>query len=228
MRCADRLDWVAKWRLLNGYADRDGIEWTHPKMGALDLQYHDVDPELGLHRRLVRSGAMRRLFTDDEVARACTEPPERTRAYFRGRCVAQFSGALVAANWDSMVFDTGGETLKRVPMMEPLRGGKDKVEAILDRPRTPQRCWRRSAAEPPDQGRIETGSRTRKVSMAEQERKQAPQRQTEEAEEADEAAAGRSGRETAEKIDELLEEIDAVLEENAEEFVKNYVQKGGE
>ena len=46
---------------------------------------------------------------------------------------AQFSGALVAANWDSMVFDTGGETLKRVPMMEPLRGGKDKVEAILDR-----------------------------------------------------------------------------------------------
>ena len=66
-------------------------------------------------------------------ARACTEPPERTRAYFRGRCVARFSGALVAANWDSMVFDTGGETLKRVPMMEPLRGGKDKVEAILDR-----------------------------------------------------------------------------------------------
>ncbi len=132
MRCADRLDWVAKWRLLNGYAERDGIEWSHPKMQALDLQYHDVDPDLGLHRRMVRSGAMQRLFTDEEVARACTEPPERTRAYFRGRCVAKFSGALVAANWDSMVFDTGGETLKRVPMMEPLRGGKDKVEAILD------------------------------------------------------------------------------------------------
>ena len=133
MRCADRLDWVAKWRLLNGYAERDGTEWSHPKMSALDLQYHDVDPELGLHRRMVRSGAMRRLFTDEEVDRACSEPPERTRAYFRGRCVARFSGALVAANWDSMVFDTGGETLKRVPMMEPLRGGKDKVEAILDR-----------------------------------------------------------------------------------------------
>ncbi len=30
------------------------------------------------------------------------------------------------------------------------------------------------------------------------------------------------------EIDALLDEIDSVLEENAEEFVKNYVQKGGE
>ena len=30
------------------------------------------------------------------------------------------------------------------------------------------------------------------------------------------------------KIDDLLDEIDSVLEENAEEFVKNYVQKGGQ
>ena len=36
------------------------------------------------------------------------------------------------------------------------------------------------------------------------------------------------GKEVAEKIDDLLDEIDTVLEENAEEFVKNYVQKGGE
>jgi ubiquitin-like protein Pup len=36
------------------------------------------------------------------------------------------------------------------------------------------------------------------------------------------------GEEVADKIDDLLDEIDSVLEENAEEFVKNYVQKGGE
>ena len=32
----------------------------------------------------------------------------------------------------------------------------------------------------------------------------------------------------SQKIDDLLDEIDTVLEENAEEFVKNYIQKGGE
>lgn len=36
------------------------------------------------------------------------------------------------------------------------------------------------------------------------------------------------GEEVADKIDDLLDEIDSVLEENAEEFVKNYVQKGGQ
>jgi ubiquitin-like protein Pup len=41
--------------------------------------------------------------------------------------------------------------------------------------------------------------------------------------EVDEAAEADLG-----EVDDLLDEIDAVLEENAEEFVKNYVQKGGE
>jgi ubiquitin-like protein Pup len=46
-------------------------------------------------------------------------------------------------------------------------------------------------------------------------------------EEVDEAAQNR-GEEVTERIDDLLDEIDTVLEENAEEFVKNYVQKGGQ
>lgn len=36
------------------------------------------------------------------------------------------------------------------------------------------------------------------------------------------------GRRLKEDMDRLLDEIDSVLEENAEEFIKNYVQKGGQ
>jgi ubiquitin-like protein Pup len=32
----------------------------------------------------------------------------------------------------------------------------------------------------------------------------------------------------SEDVDDLLDEIDSVLEENAEEFVRGYVQKGGQ
>jgi proteasome accessory factor A len=38
----------------------------------------------------------------------------------------------VAANWDSVVFDIGEPTLKRVPMMEPLKGTKEIVGDLLN------------------------------------------------------------------------------------------------
>jgi proteasome accessory factor A len=129
---ADTLDWVAKKRLFEGFVERDALEWNHPKLRALDLQYHDIDPERGLYNRLASRGSMRRLFTDDEIGAAVSTPPARTRAYFRGRCVSDFPRSLVAANWDSLVFDVGESHLKRVPMMEPLRGTADRVATLLD------------------------------------------------------------------------------------------------
>jgi len=130
---ADRLDWTAKLRLLDGFRHRDGLDWDHPKLRMLDLQYHDVDPAKGLYHRLVAAGTMQRLFADEDVEAAIANPPENTRAYFRGHCVARYGPALVAANWDSLVFDVGEESLKRVPMMEPLRGTRERVEELLDR-----------------------------------------------------------------------------------------------
>ncbi len=62
--------------------------------------------------------------------------------------------------------------------------------------------------------------------MAEQKKQQKPQ--TTESDESVTTEAAPQGEELTEKIDDLLDEIDSVLEENAEEFVKNYVQKGGE
>jgi Pup amidohydrolase len=129
---ADRLDWVAKRRLIDGFTARDGLEPDDPKLRGLDLQYHDVDPASGLYHRLTASGRMRRLFTDEEIQAAMSTPPERTRAWFRGTCVERFSESMVAANWDSLVFDIDEPHLKRVPMMEPLRGSKATVGPLLD------------------------------------------------------------------------------------------------
>ncbi len=40
--------------------------------------------------------------------------------------------------------------------------------------------------------------------------------------------SAKKGEQLKGELDELLDEIDSVLEENAEEFVRNYVQKGGQ
>jgi ubiquitin-like protein Pup len=65
--------------------------------------------------------------------------------------------------------------------------------------------------------------------MAEREqiKKQSPARTEEETEEAAPATTERGEKLKAE-LDDLLDEIDEVLEENAEDFVRSYVQKGGE
>jgi Pup amidohydrolase len=133
MLCAKELDWVAKLRLLEGYRDRESLGWSSPKLQLVDLQYSDVRPEKGLYHRLVARGSMETLFTPDEVRQAMVTPPEDTRAYFRGRCLRQYAAEVVAASWDSVIFDVGRESLVRVPMMEPERGTKSHVGALFDR-----------------------------------------------------------------------------------------------
>jgi Pup amidohydrolase len=46
--------------------------------------------------------------------------------------LAKWPDDVVAANWDSMVFDIGSDPLRRVPMMEPLRGTAGHVATLID------------------------------------------------------------------------------------------------
>ncbi len=134
MLCRQELDWVAKLALLEQYRERDGLGWDHAKLHLIDLQYADVRREKGLYQRLVQRGSIERLVTDAEVDKAVHHPPTDTRAYFRGRCLAQYADQIAAASWDSVIFDLPGrESLQRVPTMEPLRGTKEHVGDLLER-----------------------------------------------------------------------------------------------
>nr|WP_246624314.1 depupylase/deamidase Dop [Streptomonospora nanhaiensis] len=134
MTLAEELDWVAKLKLLESYRTRDGLDWGHHRLQLVDLQYSDVRPDKGLYNRLVARGRMKRLLDEADVERSITEPPEDTRAYFRGRCLAKYADSVAAASWDSVIFDLPGyDSLQRVPTLEPLRGTREHVGALLDR-----------------------------------------------------------------------------------------------
>jgi len=125
---ARQVDWVAKLQLLEAYRDRHGCGWDDPRMAAVDLQYHDLRPSRSLFARLDTE----RLVTEEAVAAAVTEPPRTTRAWFRGQCLTRWPASVATANWDSLVFDLGSDPLRRVPMMDPLKGTAEHVEALLD------------------------------------------------------------------------------------------------
>ncbi|MFZ4585026.1 MAG: depupylase/deamidase Dop [Acidimicrobiia bacterium] len=146
MRLDGHLDWVTKRALMDGFRARDGLDWDDPKLQLLDLQYHDVRPEKSLYERLVRSGKIQRLVTEAEVDQAMTVAPPSTRAYFRGMCLTRWPEAVVAANWDSLILDVGTDPLRRIPMMEPLRGTKIHVDELFTNCATPADLVQRLAS----------------------------------------------------------------------------------
>jgi proteasome accessory factor A len=125
---------VAKKRLIDGYADRHGLGTSDPRLKAIDLQYSDMRPDKGLASKV----GLVRIVDEETVRLAIENPPESTRAYFRGQCLKKWPESIAAANWDSMVFDIGDEPLKRVEMNEPLKGTKELVGDIIEVARSPR------------------------------------------------------------------------------------------
>src|SRR3954471_17430885 len=135
--CARELDWVAKLRLLDGFRERENLAWDAARLQLIDLQWSDVRPEKGLYHRLAARGQVERIVGDDEIEHAVEEPPEDTRAYFRGRCLSKYGENVAAASWDSVIFDVPGRgAVQRVPALDPSRRRRALAGAPIDRSAT--------------------------------------------------------------------------------------------
>jgi proteasome accessory factor PafA2 len=121
------LDWVAKYQMISHYRERHNLNWDSHKLGALDLQYHDIRPERSLAGKL----KLKSLVEQADIDYGVENPPDSTRAYFRGNCLRYYGSSILTANWDSIVFDLGKDPLRRVPMMEPLKGSKAHVSELF-------------------------------------------------------------------------------------------------
>ncbi|MBW4030253.1 MAG: proteasome accessory factor PafA2 [Acidobacteria bacterium] len=124
---ADRVDWVAKRRIVEGFQSRYSLAPRDAKLRAIDLQYHDVRRDKSLAARV----GLQQMFSDEEIRRAVARAPGSTRAYFRGECVTRFPDDIVSANWDSIVFDVGHGPLQRIPMMDPTRGTEELTGSLF-------------------------------------------------------------------------------------------------
>ena len=76
------------------------------------------------------------MLTEEDIVRSMDDPPEDTRAYFRGQCLKKFKNQIFGVNWDSISFNLGDGPIKRIMMEEPTRGTKRHVQQLLDRSET--------------------------------------------------------------------------------------------
>ena len=130
---ANIVDWIAKKRIVDGFAQRHNLQTDDARLKAIDLQYHDMRVEKCL---ALRAGLVE-LCAKADVMTAMVNPPESTRAFFRGTVLQRWPNDVIAANWDSVVFDIPNQGLKRIPMPEPLRGTRQIVGDVLASSRNP-------------------------------------------------------------------------------------------
>ena len=93
MQLSRELDWVAKLEMLEGYRRRDGLDWNHPGCSSSTCSTPTSAPDKGLYNRLAARGRIEPAGRRGRDRAGHDEPPEDTRAYFRGRCLQQYADA---------------------------------------------------------------------------------------------------------------------------------------
>ena len=132
MEARREVDWVAKLAVLEGYRDRDGLGWADPASRPSTSSGPTCGRTAGSRTAWSRRARLEVLVDEADVVRAVEEPPTDTRAWFRGTCLRRFPDDVVAASWDSVIFDVAGQrTLQRVPMLEPLKGTEAGVGDLV-------------------------------------------------------------------------------------------------
>lgn len=94
------VDWAAKRHVL----EQSELDWRDPDLRAYDLEYHNPDPEEGLHSALE---AMDEVDTGPPVGDRAERVHEATRARARSIAVRRFARNLVTVSWRSLVFRVG-------------------------------------------------------------------------------------------------------------------------
>ena len=126
------IDWIIKKKLIDSYAAKNNLDFTHPRIAQLDLTYHDVRTGRGLHSLLVAKGRAARVVTDEQIIEATTVPPQTTRARLRGEFVAaaQDAGRDYTVDWVHLKLNDQAQ--RTVLLKDPFRSTDDRVTKLIE------------------------------------------------------------------------------------------------
>lgn len=109
---ADRLDWAAKFRLVEQFRTEQQLGEDDPWLQSLDLAYHLLDSQQGLFYGLMEQGTFKIPYSLARISAHSLCPPSSTRAAVRGRLIEKFGSAVQAAQWDHVLLRGSRGTIK--------------------------------------------------------------------------------------------------------------------
>jgi proteasome accessory factor A len=126
-----RVDWVAKYHLIERYRDKHGLSLAHPRVALMDLAYHEVNRNRGLYYLLERRGAMERVVAEKDVQRAMREPPQTTRARLRGEFIRQAKLKRRDYTVDWVHLKLNDQAQRTVLCKDPFKSVDERVEHLI-------------------------------------------------------------------------------------------------
>ena len=124
-------DWVAKYHVVEEYRRRRDIPLSDPRLALLDLAYHDVSRERGLHHMLLRRGLMDRVVTDEAIEKALMTPPQTTRARLRGEFIKAAKAQRRDFTVDWVHLKLNDQAQRTVLCKDPFRAHDERVERLI-------------------------------------------------------------------------------------------------
>lgn len=129
-------DWVTKYVFVRKAQERAGLSWNSDHLKRVEQRYNLLDKEHGAYFALDKAGKIKHLVGEADILQAIPQPPENTRAYFRGKCVEKFGWVIDNIAWDFVKFrvplpDIWRGIPLRVDLPDPL-AGKEVHQHILD------------------------------------------------------------------------------------------------
>jgi proteasome accessory factor A len=120
MALSDRIDWVAKKKIVEQYMAEEGVGWNNDALHSIDLEYHNIDPDKSLFYAWQDMGETTRTLDNLDIITAMTDPPQNTRAKGRSKLVEE---VLKRKSSKFYMFDWSGVAMDRnryIEMSDPF------------------------------------------------------------------------------------------------------------
>ena len=130
-RLVRKVDWVAKYLLVERYRAKHGLALGSPRVALMDLAYHDVNRERGLYYLMERRAKVDRAVEERDIQRAMREPPQTTRARLRGEFIRQAKQRRRDYTVDWVHLKLNDQAQRTVLCKDPFRSVDERVEQLI-------------------------------------------------------------------------------------------------
>ncbi|MEX0753925.1 MAG: Pup--protein ligase [Actinomycetota bacterium] len=130
-RLGRKIDWVTKMMMIESYRGKHDLALSSPKVGMLDLAYHDVNRTRGLYYLLEKQDRVERVASEADITRAMREPPQTTRAKLRGDFIKTAKQKRRDYTVDWVHLKLNDQAQRTVLCKDPFRSVDDRVEQLI-------------------------------------------------------------------------------------------------